>query len=172
MHEAAARLLLALSVAASGLAGCFLDRTPLATEGSARDGGRRDAGGGDAGGSRDAGPRDGGRDAGRDAGAPDTGPPDTGPPDTGPPDAGPPSCDSLYGAAPGYMLCEERARECELVSQLDGMRTCGTTCAALGGRCIDAYRNEVPFPPCERQGPPIGCDQLHIDDICICSRGP
>jgi hypothetical protein len=107
-----------------------------------------------------------------DAAEPDVGPPDTGPPDSGDPDTGLPGCDVQYATAAGYMLCEERPTECEFVSLLEGMRSCGSTCAALGGRCIDAYRNELPFPPCERQGDPIGCDVLHQDDICICSRGP
>lgn len=107
-----------------------------------------------------------------DGGPADAGPEDAGDPDVGPPDAGPPSCDSQYGTAIGYMPCAERATECEFAALLESVRTCGTTCAALGGHCIDAYRNEVPFPPCERQGTPIGCDVFHGDDICICSRGP
>ncbi|HJL19339.1 MAG TPA: hypothetical protein RMH99_26980 [Sandaracinaceae bacterium LLY-WYZ-13_1] len=104
-------------LAATGLAGCLVDRTGLADrdgstqredagrmDASAQDAGRRDAGSVDAGrrdagsldagsldaGRRDAGATDAGRDAGtRDAGT-DAGPPDAGPPDAGPPDAGPP----------------------------------------------------------------------------------
>jgi hypothetical protein len=102
-------------------------------------------------------------DGGRDAG-----PPDTGPPDVGPPDTGPPSCNTQYGSAAGYELCEERPTECEFLSLLEGMRSCRTTCEALGGRCIRAYSDLG----CVRQGDPFGCDEFHGDDICICSRGP
>lgn len=157
----------------AGAGGCSLVRSPiLASEaidgGAGFDAGAIDGGAIDSGGS----PSDAPDAPSLDTGPPDVGPLDTGPPDAGPPDAGPSTCDSQYATAVGYVLCGERAAECEFVSTLEGVRTCGTTCAALGGRCLDAYRNELPFPPCERQGTAIGCDVLHQDDICICSRGP
>jgi hypothetical protein len=130
-------------LAACTIAGCFLDRSGVSV--SAR------------------------VDSGFpiDAGMLDAGPPDAGPPDAGPPDTGPPSCNSQYGTAGGYLLCAERATECEFNAQLNG-GTCGTLCTAFGGRCIDGYSDI----DCMRNGAPIGCDQMHQDDICICSRGP
>jgi hypothetical protein len=127
--------------------GCFLDRS-VANIGD---------GGGNAGFDARTPVRDGGVDAQRD---------------TGPRDAGLPSCDDQYGTAAGYRLCGERATECEFVALLDGVRSCGSTCDALGGHCIDAYANEEPFDTCKRIGPALGCNIVHVNDICICSRGP
>lgn len=151
-------LLDAAGLDATAIDGADLDSRAPAPDAAALDADALDAS------SQDVGPPD--------VGAPDVGPPDVGPPDVGTPDTAPPSCDGEYGAAVGYILCQERATECEFASTLATVRTCGTTCLALGGRCIDAYRNEVPFPPCERQGTAIGCDVFHVDDICICTRGP
>jgi hypothetical protein len=119
----------------------------------------------------DAGPPDAGPpDAGPpDAGPPDAGPPDAGPPDAGPPDAGPPSCDSVYGAAQSYVLCAQRATECEFYTNPSGDRTCDDICADYGGTCLAAYREESDTVVCTRTRTDA-CDSLHNDEICVCTR--
>lgn len=107
-------------------------------------------------------------DAGSDLGPPDLGPPDLGPPDLGPPiDAGPPSCDSLYGAAHGYMLCQERPSECEFYTILDG-GNCRDRCTGLGGTCVTGYGN-TGLAPCVRMSNDP-CGLLRGDEICVCTR--
>jgi len=136
---------------------------------------RSDAGPPDAG-PPDAGPPDAGPpDAGPpDAGPPDAGPPDAGPPDAGPPDAGPRPCRDIYGPAPSYFECAERATECEFYVALGGSTAnCAALCAAYGGACIRGFRESEAAgdPTCAYEtGTPRACDVDHDDEICVCSR--
>lgn len=110
------------------------------------------------------------------AARPDTSPPpDTSiPRDTSPPrdTSMPPTCDSQYGSAPGYILCDTGPSVCEFFTDLDRTRDCAGTCASRGGTCIEQWRNSTASGgECTRADPsPRPCNVTDInDDICVCT---
>lgn len=131
-----------------------------------------DAGAGrDAQADRDAGP------IGMDAGGDDAGAPDAGAPDAGPPDGGPADgaavlrpCDAIYGAAPLYMLCDERPTECEFFVRTAG--SCNAICSAAGGTCLQQFQEAGNGgAKCTRQDART-CGSSMLDGICVCTRVP
>ena len=156
------RPLLWLTVLALAVSpGCFLDRSAVPSQveldaGSAPDAGPPDAGPRDAGPNRDAGPPDAGPDL--DAGT-----------DAGPPPR--PTCIEQYGGAEGHVPCAERPDQCEFATTLALIRSCESTCRDHGGECIEAWRNEVDTPTCQRRDP-AKCTGMQVDNICICTRPP
>jgi hypothetical protein len=105
---------------------------------------------------------DGGTD--RDAGGRDAGGRDGGPR---------PSCDDLYGRTNGYLLCEQRDRECMFFAELD-YASCDDACAAgtTPGTCTGNEGNAAETGPdrCTPSGGVFYCDVGYRDHICICSR--
>jgi len=131
---------------------------------------------------------DGGQDASADTGAIDTGladsaptdsggadtsPADTGVLDTGSTDSGAgdtttPSCDAVFGSiVPGYVLCAERATECEFHADPMTMNTCDVMCVLGGSACLAAYSEGAPV--CTRDLA-SACDASFRDGICVCAR--
>jgi hypothetical protein len=80
-----------------------------------------------------------------------------------------PSCTVLYGQAPEFLLCEERAEACTFyTSEAAGDAvSCVTSCAAGGGTCLSAGDDLA--DGCE-VGAVIPCDEAHRDLVCGCSR--
>ena len=117
--------------------------------------------------SPDGGATDGSADA--DTGPVDTGPVDTGPVDTGPLDTGGPrpSCADIYGAAPSYTECEQRATECEFFASTGG-NDCDAMCGAFGGTCIAMYDDSG--GRCIRGATEQSCSTGRSGTICVCTR--
>jgi hypothetical protein len=110
-----------------------------------------------------------------DGGPVDAGPTDSGSLDTGTPDTGTPTptCASIYGAAPGYLECAERATECEFYTDLDGTYpSCDAMCGRFGGSCLRTYReSETSVANCKYYtGTERDCAAAHDDEICVCTR--
>jgi len=80
------------------------------------------------------------------------------------PDSGPATCQSLYGEATNYDLCEETATSCRFYV-LTNEETCNNLCAKFGGACIDNYDGN-----CGSDVGSQGCGVVHYDQVCICSK--
>jgi hypothetical protein len=79
-----------------------------------------------------------------------------------------PTCDELYGAAPGYLLCLESASECQFLVILAG-DSCNALCSSFGGTCLDAFDNAA--GTCRILQPSADtCDTHRNDEICVCSK--
>lgn len=76
-------------------------------------------------------------------------------------------CDVTYGAAPGYVLCQEQPDTCEFNATTNG-GNCNEMCGNYGGVCIGAYDNER-GTPCVRLMAE-DCMTNRATEICICSR--
>lgn len=80
----------------------------------------------------------------------------------------PPTCNELYGAAPGYLLCMETAFACQFLAVTNG-DDCNTMCSLFGGTCLAAFDNSA--GTCEVIEPNTDtCDTNRGDEICECSR--
>ncbi len=79
----------------------------------------------------------------------------------------PPTCDSLYGAAPEYLLCAETATSCRFLRNSSPARTCETVCSTYGGTCIDADNGDP--GSCTISGD-ADCTTSLSSSICVCSR--
>ena len=79
----------------------------------------------------------------------------------------PPSCDELYGAAPGYLLCMETPDECHFAAATNG-GNCNAMCSMFQGTCIDAFDNSA---GCTVLVPNLDdCTTNRGTEICVCSR--
>jgi len=89
--------------------------------------------------------------------------------DAGLPDASElPTCFDIYGAAPGYVLCEETLSTCEFNANTGG-GNCDTMCQSYGGACLEAFDNIDPV--CERRGYwGDDCSSNRGNEICVCTR--
>jgi len=88
------------------------------------------------------------------------------PPDLQPKPDAQKSCDTLYGAAPGYQLCEETAASCKLNASTSGSN-CKVLCASLGGTCLAAFDNDS---GCNIISWSDTCETNRSTEICECSR--
>jgi hypothetical protein len=80
---------------------------------------------------------------------------------------GGPTCDELYGAAPGYLLCLETADECHFNATTGG-GNCNTMCSLFGGTCLDAFDNSE---GCEVIRPDMDtCATNRSTEICVCTK--
>lgn len=85
------------------------------------------------------------------------------------PDAAAPSCASLYGAATGYVLCAETAKECRFAATTGG-GGCDSVCTSLGGTCIDQDDNGSQPCAVSNTGTSDTCTTPRQTAICVCSR--
>jgi hypothetical protein len=86
------------------------------------------------------------------------------------PDAAPPavqSCDELFGAASGYVLCGEDATSCSFFVQSDGT-TCSDECGLLGSECVGGYDSNADAPCTVITED--GCLATHTTKTCACAR--
>lgn len=110
------------------------------------------------------------------AGSPDGGAPapppaaDAGLDEVSLPDAAPvavQSCDELFAAAAGFVLCSEDAASCTFFAQTGGT-TCADQCAALGSECVGGYDSNADAP-CTVISED-GCLATHSTQTCACAR--
>jgi hypothetical protein len=79
-----------------------------------------------------------------------------------------PSCNELYGAAPGYILCMETGDECHFSAQTNG-GDCNEMCAMFGGVCLAAF-DDGPGS-CVVVRPNMDtCDTDRATEICACTK--
>ncbi|HVU03513.1 MAG TPA: hypothetical protein VHE30_17260 [Polyangiaceae bacterium] len=77
------------------------------------------------------------------------------------------SCDALYSAAPGYVLCTETATTCRFGANTNG-GSCRTVCSDLGGNCLDQDDNGN--DACTATNPTDDCNTTRQNAICVCTR--
>jgi hypothetical protein len=77
------------------------------------------------------------------------------------------SCDEIFGAAPGYLLCTEDASSCAFNVTLGGA-DCTSICAMFGTTCLAAFDN--PVQTCEVQADSFCANNAKNDTICVCSK--
>lgn len=78
-----------------------------------------------------------------------------------------PSCDELYGAAPGYVLCMETDDACHFNANTSG-GNCTEMCTMLGGVCLDAFDNS---DSCTILRPDMDtCETDRSTEICVCAK--
>jgi hypothetical protein len=77
------------------------------------------------------------------------------------------SCDEIFGAAPGYLLCTEDPSSCAFNVTLGGA-DCNSICAMFGTTCLAAFDN--PVQTCEVQGNSFCANNAKNDTICVCSK--
>jgi hypothetical protein len=82
-------------------------------------------------------------------------------------DGGKPSCTTLYGAAPGFMLCMETATTCRFAATTGG-GACKAMCEGLGGLCIDQDDNGTDL--CVATTLTDDCNTTRQTAICVCNR--
>ncbi len=103
----------------------------------------------------------------------DTGDPDTSgdPPmtdDGGSSSGGMMTCDEQFGAAMGYMLCEELPESCRFNAVTNG-GSCDDMCMMFGSTCVTAFNNDM--GDCASQMAEAPCAETAMDQICVCDRG-
>jgi hypothetical protein len=96
-----------------------------------------------------------------------TGGGDAGGPDGARPDAAAATCDDLFGAVQGYMLCEEQADRCVFSFAIGGT-SCDAVCGGLGSQCLTAQDN-ADAEPCTPLATET-CDVIRNSEICTCTR--
>lgn len=114
---------------------------------------------------------DAGTDAGVDVGvdAPTDAPPDVvdAPPDVF--DAAPPSCEELFAGLDAFLLCEQRAGECEFYTSSSPAARCSEICATAGRTCVGGFVPGTPELCAGTTG--YSCTSNAISDvICVCTR--
>lgn len=78
-------------------------------------------------------------------------------------DTAPATCDSIYGAATNFDLCEATPTSCRFYV-LTNEDSCTNLCASFGGACIDNYDGS-----CASAIGSQGCNVVHLDQVCICT---
>jgi len=98
--------------------------------------------------------------------------PDTSQPDTSQPDTASASCDELYGAVPGYILCWETDDRCAFNAEMYAYpgRSCGELCPDFGGVCLDGIDNPNDVGRECEEGGSDGCDSYRGTELCVCNR--
>ena len=77
-------------------------------------------------------------------------------------------CTSLFGSAPGFLLCEETATSCSFNVATNG-GTCTQICAGFGTACLGAVSNRGGCEGHPERGDT--CDTPRpMDEICICEH--
>jgi hypothetical protein len=77
-------------------------------------------------------------------------------------------CDGLFGAAPGYMLCEETDTTCSFTATL-AMTSCDAMCMMFGATCTATFTNTA--PDCASIDVETTCDDATANDqICVCAK--
>ena len=75
-------------------------------------------------------------------------------------------CNSVFGEAPDYELCEETSSSCKFNVTLHGS-DCATLCRSFGKACVGAFDNTE--PGCVETGVDT-CDTTRRNEICVCER--
>lgn len=83
----------------------------------------------------------------------------------------PASCDDLFGAASGYVLCMEDASSCSFNVNTGG-NSCTTICGSFGAVCIHALDNPAAGggQACVVQGDSFCDNASKADTICVCAK--
>jgi hypothetical protein len=77
-------------------------------------------------------------------------------------------CDGIFGAAPGYILCEETVDTCSFNATLT-MTSCDAMCMMFGSTCVEAYTNTA--SDCASIDVATTCDDATaVDHICVCQK--
>jgi hypothetical protein len=80
----------------------------------------------------------------------------------------PAECDGIFGAAPGYILCEETADTCSFNATL-AMTSCAAMCMMFGATCTETYTNMA--SDCASIDVATTCDDATaMDHICVCAK--
>jgi hypothetical protein len=82
-------------------------------------------------------------------------------------DSGLPTCNTIYGAVPGYLRCDETRTTCRFLQVSAAAESCTTICAAHGGTCSGADNGDP--GSCALTGTAT-CATLFASSICLCSR--
>lgn len=78
------------------------------------------------------------------------------------------SCDDVFGAAPGYLLCEETPTTCSFNATLT-MTSCDAMCMMFGATCSAAFTNTA--SDCASMDVATTCDDATANDhICVCNK--
>jgi hypothetical protein len=77
------------------------------------------------------------------------------------------SCDQVFGAADGYLLCGEDAASCTFFARTAG-GTCADQCALFASECVGGYDSNA-GAPCTIITED-GCLATHTTQTCICAR--
>lgn len=75
------------------------------------------------------------------------------------------TCDSIFGDAEGYILCDETDITCKFYVVLNDS-SCTQLCSTFGTTCVNAIQDN---DGCEEIGPGL-CDDVVGDRICVCSK--
>lgn len=77
-------------------------------------------------------------------------------------------CDDVFGAAPGYVLCEETPDTCSFNATL-AMTSCDAMCMMFGSTCTEAFTNMA--SDCASIDVATTCDDATANDhICVCAK--
>lgn len=78
------------------------------------------------------------------------------------------TCDETFGAAPGYLLCEETPDTCSFNATLT-MTSCDAMCMMFGSTCTAAFTNMA--SDCASIDVATTCDDATaMDHICVCAK--
>ncbi len=77
-------------------------------------------------------------------------------------------CDSVFGAAPDYLLCASDEMSCTF-QVTAGRQSCNVVCAMFGQVCIDAFDNPAMGDLCLVQGNSSCKNDRKNNTICVCS---
>jgi hypothetical protein len=84
--------------------------------------------------------------------------------------AAPATCDEIFGAAPGYVLCEFDDTSCRF-NVTTGGQSCTTICASYGQTCLDALDNPSTMAEaCVVQGGSTCGNSSKSTTLCVCTR--
>lgn len=77
------------------------------------------------------------------------------------------TCDSIFGTAAGYMLCEETPDNCSFNVML-AMTSCDALCMSFGSTCIEGFTNAM--SGCVTDGA-LACDDATTNEsVCRCAK--
>lgn len=76
-------------------------------------------------------------------------------------------CDDLFGAAPGYELCEETPESCSFNATTGG-GSCDDMCMMFNSTCVTAFNNDM--SDCASQMAEVMCSEVANDNICVCAK--
>jgi hypothetical protein len=81
------------------------------------------------------------------------------------------TCDELFGAAPGYILCMETPDACHF-SAITGGGNCDQLCATFGSVCLGAFdNNNVVGQECTVIRPSMDtCATYREVELCVCAK--
>jgi hypothetical protein len=78
------------------------------------------------------------------------------------------TCDEIFGAAPGYLLCEETPETCSFNATLT-MTSCDSMCMMFGSTCTGVFTNTA--SDCASIDVATTCDDATANDqICVCAK--